>query len=210
MSGRLAYYGLQRRARQGSLRKNGGQKTALAHLEGSRRSGSARLCRGRGFPESHRARPAGVYLVGIPIQENLILTAEGTYKLTRFACYLIAMNADPKKAQVGAAVYFASIAETFKNALESADAIERVAIRDEMTDGMKSLNGTATAHGVVEMGLFHNAGYRGMYNMNLSRLKQMKGLPDGQVLLDRMGKFANLPAICSGSPRRRLPSRPKD
>jgi DNA-damage-inducible protein D len=125
----------------------------------------------------------------IPIEENFILAADGTYKLTRFACYLIAMNADPKKAQVGQAqVYFAGLAETFKNALESADAIERVAIRDEMTDGMKALNGTATAHGVKEMALFHNAGYRGMYNMNLSRLKEMKRLPEGQVLLDRMGK----------------------
>lgn len=127
--------------------------------------------------------------VGIPIEENFILASDGSYKLTRFACYLIAMNADPKKPQVGAAqVYFASIAETFKNALESADAIERVAIRDEVTDGMKALNGTATAHGVVEMGLFHNAGYRGMYNMNLTRLKEIKRLPAGQALLDRMGK----------------------
>ncbi|HZL16521.1 MAG TPA: hypothetical protein VFG23_02120 [Polyangia bacterium] len=126
--------------------------------------------------------------IGIPTEENFIKTDDG-YKLTRFACYLIAMNADAKKPQVAAAqVYFATIAETFQNALEHADGVERVAIRDEMTGGMKSLDSTAKAHGVVNYAYFQNAGYRGMYNMNLNRLKLAKGLPTGEVLLDRMGK----------------------
>jgi DNA-damage-inducible protein D len=127
--------------------------------------------------------------VGIPIEENFILMPAGGYKLTRFACYLIAMNADAKKSQVAAAqIYFASLAEGFKEVLANADGVERVAIRDEMTDGMKSLQGTAKDHGVVEYALFLNAGYRGMYNMNLGQLRQAKGLPPGQKLLDRMGK----------------------
>jgi DNA-damage-inducible protein D len=127
--------------------------------------------------------------VGIPIEENFIMTEAGAYKLTRFACYLIAMNADAKKPQVASAqAYFAAIAETFQNALEHADAIERVAIRDEMSDGMKSLQGTASKHGVVQYSLFMNAGYRGMYNMNFGKLLEVKGLPSGQKILDRMGK----------------------
>jgi DNA-damage-inducible protein D len=134
-----------------------------------------------------RAMQACISL-GIPTEENFILK-DSEYKLTRFACYLIAMNADAKKPQVASAqVYFAALAEGFKNALDHADGIERIAIRDEMTGGMKSLQGTAKAHGVVDYALFQNAGYRGMYNMNLGQLKQIKGLPTGEVLLDRMGK----------------------
>lgn len=127
--------------------------------------------------------------VGIPIEENFIMTEGGTYKLTRFACYLVAMNADAKKPQVAAAqAYFAAIADTFQNAIEHANGIERVAIRDEMSDGMKSLQGTAAKHGVMHYGLFMNAGYRGMYNMNFNKLLQVKGLPAGQKILDRMDK----------------------
>jgi DNA-damage-inducible protein D len=83
--------------------------------------------------------------LGIPTEENFHLV-DGAYKLTRFACYLVAMNADTKKQQVAAAqMYFAAIAETFTTAIEHADGIERIAIRDEMTDGMKSLGVTAKA-----------------------------------------------------------------
>lgn len=127
--------------------------------------------------------------VGIAIEENFILVDGGEYKFTRFACYLIAMNADAKKRQVAAAqVYFAAIAATFETALAHVDGIERVAIRDEMTDGMKSLGGTAKAHGVVNYPFFQNAGYRGMYNMDLARLKSFKGLSDGDKILDRMSR----------------------
>jgi DNA-damage-inducible protein D len=127
--------------------------------------------------------------VAIPIEDNFIKADDGSYKLTRFACYLIAINADSKKPQVAAAqVYFAGLAETFQNAIEHAESVERVAIREEMTSGMKSLDSTAKKHGVVNYAFFLNAGYRGMYNMNLSRLKEVKGLPKGDQLLDRMGK----------------------
>jgi DNA-damage-inducible protein D len=126
--------------------------------------------------------------IGIQTEENFHLV-DGSYKMTRFACYLVAMNADTKKPQVAAAqMYFAAIAETFTTALEHADGIERVAIRDEMTDGMKSLGGTAKSHGVTNYAFFQNAGYRGMYNMDLARVSSFKGLPHGEKLLDRMGK----------------------
>jgi DNA-damage-inducible protein D len=127
--------------------------------------------------------------VAIPIEDNFIKASDGSYKLTRFACYLIAINADSKKPQVAAAqVYFAGLAETFQNAVEHAEGVERVGIREEMTSGMKSLDSTANKHGVVNYAFFLNAGYRGMYNMNRSRLREVKGLPKGDHLLDRMGK----------------------
>ena len=51
--------------------------------------------------------------LGIPVQENFEFL-ENDVKLTRFACYLVAMNSDPRKPQVAAAqAYFAALAEQF-------------------------------------------------------------------------------------------------
>lgn len=114
------------------------------------------------------------------------------YKLSRFACYLVSMNGDPKKQEVAKAqFYFAAIAETFRNYIEAVENVERVLIRDEITDREKSLSGTAHERGVINYQLFQNAGYRGMYNMNLNKLKTLKGLTGSNLkrsLLDFMGK----------------------
>jgi len=112
------------------------------------------------------------------------------FKLKRFACYLTAMNGDPKKPQVAKAqIYFVCIAETFRHYIEESENIERFLIREEMSDREKSLAGVAKKHGVSHYPLFQNAGYRGMYNMNLSKLKEYKGIPDlKRSLLDFMGK----------------------
>ncbi len=136
-------------------------------------------------------------VLNITISENFIQIEreiEGQkypdFKLTRFACYLIAMNGDPKKPQVAKAqVYFACIAETFRNYIEESEKVERVLIREEVSDREKSLAGVAHKHGIACYPLFQNAGYRGMYNMNLSDLKRYKGLKDfKRSLLDFMGK----------------------
>ena len=126
--------------------------------------------------------------LGILTEDNFALK-DGEYQLNRFACYLVAMNGDSKKPQVAAAqLYFAALAETFQHHLEHADGIDRVLIRSEMTDGLKSLFGTAKRHGVENYAFFQNAGYRGMYNMDLARLTAFKGAKVGEKLLDRMGK----------------------
>lgn len=126
--------------------------------------------------------------LGIPTDEAFI-PSDGQYKLTRFACYLIAMSGDSKKPLVAAAqVYFATLAETFNDHLQHAESIDRLLVRQEMTDGMKTLSSTAKRHGVQNYAFFQNAGYRGMYNMDLARLTAVKGVQTGGLLLDYMGK----------------------
>ncbi len=112
------------------------------------------------------------------------------YKLTRFACYMVTLNADSKKPEVARAqAYFAVLAETFKRYIEQADDVERILIRDEISKHEKSLGAAATKAGVTEYQYFQSAGYRGLYNMNMGDLKRFKGLSDTKrSLLDFMGK----------------------
>jgi len=111
------------------------------------------------------------------------------YKLSRFACYLAAMNADPKKPQVAQAQgYFVAWADACRLYLEQAEGVERVAIRGEISEHERTLAGTAKMAGVDQYGLFQNAGYRGLYNMDLWKLRSLKGVPERRSPLDFMGK----------------------
>jgi DNA-damage-inducible protein D len=115
--------------------------------------------------------------------------ADGKHAITRFGCYLVAMNGDPRKSEVAAAqAYFAAIAQTFHTQLEHAEAIDRILIRDEVADGQKTLASEAKSHDVKNYAFFQNRGYMGMYNMPLQKLLHYKGLKDGEKLIDRMGK----------------------
>ena len=130
----------------------------------------------------------------IPISENFVEVKGNTgktvdYKLTRFACYLVAMNADNKKREVAIAqTYFASLAESFQKYIQNTGDVERVQIRDELSEQTSALHATAKRAGVSDFALFHNAGYRGMYNMNLGQLKTHKGYTGKRTLFDFMGK----------------------
>lgn len=134
--------------------------------------------------------------LGIPIMENFIQvqsSAEGLpghdFKLSRFACYLVVMNADNKKSVVAQAqAYFATLAGAIQNYISEAEKVERINIRCEVTEREESLSGVAFKAGVVNYGFFQNAGYRGMYNKNISQLKIIRNIPTGRSLLDFMGK----------------------
>lgn len=126
----------------------------------------------------------------IPIKRTIGGEELPDYKLSRFACFLVSMNGDPKKERVAEAqVYFIHAAETRLDYLEESENVERVIMRNEIADSEKSLGSVAGKHGVINWPLFQNAGYRGMYNMNLNELKRYKQMRDEKrTLLDFMGK----------------------
>jgi len=135
-----------------------------------------------------RAKQACLAL-SIPCEDHFTRQHDGSHLITRFGCYLVAMNADSKKTEVASAqAWFATLAETFQSHLQHADGIDRLLIREEVTDGQKTLASTAKRHGAENYAFFQNKGYMGMYNMSLDRLTRFKGVPKGEKLIDRMSK----------------------
>ena len=132
--------------------------------------------------------------LGIPMHEHFESFPEDgkqDFKLTRFACYLTAMNGDVKKPEVARAqAYFAQMADIVRDAMESADDIERVHVRQEIKERTSSLNSVAQKRELSNYAQFQNAGYMGLYNMGVRSLRRIKGLDadDKRTPLDFMGK----------------------
>lgn len=115
------------------------------------------------------------------------------HKLSRFACYLVALNCDSKKREVARLQgYFAAMAVAcwryYNEVNEHVDAVERVQVRSDIRDREKSLAGVAADAGVSDYAHFQNAGYRGMYNMNIADLRRIRKVPTKRSPLDFMGK----------------------
>lgn len=110
-------------------------------------------------------------------------------KLTRFACYLIAMNADARKPIVARAqVYFADQVEKINLMLDGTKDLERLLIREEIKDGNLALNSAAGRAGVQDFRLFMNKGYLGLYNRNIRTVKKDKGVNEKENLYDYMSR----------------------
>ena len=126
--------------------------------------------------------------VGIDIFDNFT-KIDGDYKLTRFACYLISMNSDPKYSNVAKAqVYFAKLADEAQLILEGKNDVERINIREEIKVGNTELSKLAKRSGVSEYARFQDAGYRGLYNRSLKAVTSKKGVAKNHKLLDYMGR----------------------
>lgn len=145
-------------------------------------------CKQSGNDPNHHFAGAGKQ---INLGKGAIQTVED-YHLSRFACYLIAQNGDARKPEIAHAQKYFAIQTRRQELTDAAIAdLERVELRKQTSQDFKTLSGVARDAGVQNkmFGIFHDAGYKGLYGgLGSDAIKARKGIDPKEQLMDRMDR----------------------
>jgi len=115
--------------------------------------------------------------------------------LSRYACYLIVMNGDPRKEVIAVGQSYFAVKTRQQELIDDYDELtedqKRLAIRSEMIAHNKSLAEAAQMAGIEDpkdYAIFQNKGYQGLYGgLGAKEIHARKGLKKSQKILDHMG-----------------------